>query len=448
MPIFALIDANSFYASCEMAFDPRLKNRPVVVLSNNDGCIVAANAQAKALDAHINHLGDGGYRAARSQSMMFQPYFKVAKLLKQHNTAVFSSNYELYADMSRRLHSTLGEFSPHQEIYSIDESFLELSTLPIDNLSDYARHIKQHIQQTLGLPVAVGIGSTKTLAKLANHLAKKRPDLNGVLDLNALSTPTLQTLLQQVKVGNVWGVGRRLSEQLETQGILTAFDLQQARPKQIRRRFSVVVERIVAELNGQSCLALHEHHPNKQQIVSSRSFGQLVQERDAMKQAVASYTAIAAQKLRQQGSVCQSIGVSIFTPRFQNQLPQYSNSYQIALIYPTDNTVLLSKIALKALQHIWRDGYFYQKAAVTLGGIQPKGALQTDLFAANPRYSGNPKADALMQVMDGLNRRFGKHCVQLANSGLQSQTWRMKREHTSPRYTTRWQELPKAKAVH
>ncbi|MBD3771800.1 MAG: Y-family DNA polymerase [Rhodobacterales bacterium] len=448
MPIFALIDANSFYASCQMAFDPSLKNRPVVVLSNNDGCIVAANAQAKALDAQIHHLGDGGYRAATSQSMMFQPYFKVAKLLQQHRTAVFSSNYELYADMSHRLHSVIGQFSPHQEIYSIDESFLELSDLPIDHLGDYAAEIRRRVWQWLGLPVAVGIGPTKTLAKLANHLAKKRADLNGILDLTALSATTLATLLQQVKVGQVWGVGKQLSQQLEAQGILTARDLQQACPKQIRRRYSVTVERIVAELNGQSCLALHEHHPNKQHIVSSRSFGQLVQELDAMKQAVASYTAIAAQKLRQQGSVCQSVGVSILTPRFQNHLPQYRNSVQIPLIYPSDNSVLLSKIALKGLQQIWRDGYLYQKAAVTLGHITPKGALQTDMFAVNPRYSANPKADALMQVMDSLNRQFGKHSVQLANSGLNTRHWQMKREQLSPRYTTRWEELPKAKAVH
>lgn len=443
MPTFALIDGNSFYASCQIAFQPALQNRPVVVLSNNDGCIVAANAHAKALDQKlVRSLGSGGYHAARTNSMMFQPYFKVAKLLKQHNAAVFSSNYELYADMSQRMHDIIGQFSPHQEIYSIDESFLELSTLPIENLSDYAQQIKQRVHQWLGLPVAVGIASSKTLAKLANHLAKKQPNLNGVLDFGALSPGTQSALLKQVKVGQVWGVGKRLSQQLESRNILTAYDLQQACPKSIRKQFSVNVERIVEELNGQACFSLHETHPNKQQIISSRSFGQLVEQYDLLKQAVASYTATAAHKLRQQNSVCKRLSVFITTPPFQTDRPQYRNLYQIPLIYPSDNSVLLSKVAIKALNHIWKPGYAYQKAAVTLSDLSPKGALQTDLFAPNPRYSGNPKSDQLMQVMDELNHKMGKGTLNLANCGLQQQNlWRMNRKLMSPRYTTRWNEL-------
>lgn len=443
MPIFALIDGNSFYASCQIAFQPALQNRPVVVLSNNDGCIVAANGHAKALDQKlVRSLGSGGYHAARANSMMFQPYFKVAKLLKQHNAAVFSSNYELYADMSQRMHHIIGQFSPHQEIYSIDESFLELSTLPIDNLSDYAQQIKQRVHQWLGLPVAVGIASSKTLAKLANHLAKKQPNLNGVLDFESLSHNTQSLLLKQVKVGQVWGIGKRLSQQLEAKHIHTAYDLQQACPKSIRKQFSVNVERIVAELNGQACFSLHETHPNKQQIISSRSFGQLVESHALMKQAVASYTATAAQKLRQQNSVCKRISVYITTPPFQTDRPQYRNLCQIPLIYPSDNSALLSKVAIKALNQIWKPGYAYQKAAVTLTDLSEKGALQTDLFAPNPRYSGNPKADQLMQVMDELNHKMGKGTLNLANCGLQQQTrWRMNRNLMSPRYTTRWNEL-------
>lgn len=450
MPLFALIDGNAFYASCQIAFQPALAERPVVVLSNNDGCIIAANAHAKALDAQLSQrFGVSGYRAATAQSMMFQPYFKVAKLLKQHNTAVFSSNYELYADMSQRMHRVIGQFSPHQEIYSIDESFLELSSLPIGHPSDYGQQIRQRVRQWLGLPVAVGIAPTKTLAKLANHLAKQSLSFNGVLDWSALPTPTRSAWLKQVKVGKVWGIGKQLSQQLEAQGIHSAYDLQQACPKSIRKRFSVQVERIVLELNGQSCFALNQNPSAKQQIVSSRSFGQKVTDYTSMQQAVASYTATAAHKLRQQGSVCQRLSVTIATSPFQSGQPHYRNTRLIPLIYPTDNSVLLSKMALKALKRLWRPGLEYHKAAVTLSELSPKGALQTDLFAPDPRYSGNPKADRLMQLMDDLNLKMGQGTLNLANSGLtQTHRWKMNRNLMSPRYTTQWNELLRVKAVH
>ncbi|MEA3405324.1 MAG: Y-family DNA polymerase [Pseudomonadota bacterium] len=409
MPTFALIDGNSFYASCQMVFDPSLQNRPVVVLSNNDGCVVAANAIAKSLDKQQDrNFGQGGYHAARTDSMMFQPYFKVAHFLKKNNAAVFSSNYELYADMSQRMHSIIGQFSPHQEIYSIDESFLDLSSLRIQNLTHYGQQIKQRVGQWIGIPVAVGIAPSKTLAKLANHLAKKQPDLNGVLDYSALSESTQTALLKTVKVGNIWGVGKRLSQQLQNNQILTAYDLQQACPKAIRKQYSVNVERIVQELNGQACLLLNETHPNKQQIVSSRSFGTLVTDYNSMKQAVASYTATAAEKLRKQKSTCKRISVFITTHKHKTDKPQYRNLYQIPLIYPTDNSVLLSKMAIRALDHIWLAGYEYQKASVTLSELSDKGALQTDLFAPNPKFSGNIQSDRLMNVVDKLNLKMGR----------------------------------------
>ena len=448
MPLFALIDGNAFYASCQMVFDPSLKNRPVVVLSNNDGCVVAANAQAKLLDKHLaQQYGQGGYHAARSDSMMFQPYFKVATLLKKHHTAVFSSNYELYADMSQRMHTIIGQFSPHQEIYSIDESFIELSCLPIKNLTEYGQTIKQRVAQWIGIPVAVGIAPSKTLAKLANHLAKQQPNLQGVLDYDSLSTSTQAALLKTIKVGKVWGIGKRLAQQLETMQILSAYDLQQACPKSIRKRFSVNVERIVQELNGQACLFLNETHPNKQHIVSSRSFGQLVTDYHFMKQAVASYTATAAGKLRQQKSVCKRICVSLNTHKYKTNQPQYQNSYEIPLIYPTDSSVLLTKMAIRALKHLWLDGYQYQKASVTLSELSDKGALQADLFAPYPTFSGNPQSDKLMYVMDQLNKTMGKGTIQLANTGLQLQThWQMNRSLMSPRYTTHWHELLRVQA--
>lgn len=447
MPTFALIDGNSFYASCQMVFDPSLQNRPVVVLSNNDGCIVAANSIAKSLDQKQNrHFGTGGYHAAHADSMMFQPYFKVAHFLKKNHAAVFSSNYELYADMSQRMHTIIGQFSPHQEVYSIDESFLELSSLHIQDLTDYGHQIKQRVKQWIGIPVAVGIASSKTLAKLANHLAKKQPDLNGVLDFSALSKSTQMALLKTVKVGNIWGVGKRLSQQLQDNQILTAYDLQQACPKAIRKQYSVNVERIVQELNGQACLQLNETHPNKQQIVSSRSFGTLVSDYHSMKQAVASYTATSAEKLRKQQSTCKRISVFITTHKHKPDQPQYRNVYQIPLIYPTDSSVLLSKMAVRALDHIWRSGYEYQKAAVTLSELSDKGALQTDLFAPDPKFSGNTQSDNLMKVMDQLNLKMGRGTVKLANTGLQQQNnWKMNRNLMSPRYTTQWNELLRVK---
>ncbi len=454
MKKYALVDGNSFYASCEIALNPSLTNRPVVVLSNNDGCIVAANSLAKQLDQYLNKpFNQGGYHAARKDSMMFQPYFKVASLLKKHNTAIFSSNYELYADMSQRMHNISAQFSPVQEIYSIDESFLDFSDLLTDDLTRYALQLKNTIRQWIGIPVAVGIGASKTQAKLANHLAKKNQQFQDILDLTSLSKETQDALFKTVKVGNVWGIGKQLSQKLESQNILTAYDLKQCDAKTIRQQFSVNVERILLELNGQACLPFHEYtlanqtnrHAEspveKKQIISSRSFGELVESFDEMRQAVASYTSIAAEKLRKQNGTCKMVTVFITTPPFRDNIAQYHNKISLPMVYPSDSTVLLCKMTLRALKKIWKPGFQYLKASVSLSQISPKSALQTDLFAPNPQFSGNPKSDALMQVMDKMNQTMGKNCLQLANSGLQQQSWKMNRNLMSPRCTTRWNEL-------
>lgn len=443
MPVFALVDANSFYASCEIAFNPKLEKRPVVVLSNNDGCVVAANAIAKDLGKRFPmNYGAGGYQAAKPTSMMFQPYFKVEHFLKRFNTAVFSSNYELYGDMSARMHRMLGKFSARQEIYSIDESFLDLSGMESWNLTDYARTIRHTIKQGLGLPVAVGIGHSKTLAKLANHLAKKTTGFDNVLDLTALSEPALNSLLKQVEIGDVWGIGRKHSARLIEMNITTAYDLKIANLKAMRKQFSVVMERIVMELNGDSCLSLTDVVPNKQQIISSKSFGQPVTDYRYLEQAVATYTAQAAEKLRKQQSTCQYIRVQIRTHPFHRQERFYSNQTTYGLIYPTDNTILLVKMAKRGLKKIYQPGLVYQKAEITLSDIQPKGALQLDVFAPNPQYSANPKSDRLMQVLDGINQKMGSGTLQLGAEGLQEQQhWQMRRNHCSPRYTTRINEI-------
>ena len=448
MPIYALVDGNSFYASCQIAFQPELKNRPVVVLSNNDGCVVAANQIAKQLQKDQSapqNYGSGGYRSATPESMMFQPYFKVAPLLKKHNTVVFSSNYELYADMSQRMHKITAQFASRQEIYSIDESFLDLTQIPKEELTEHGLKLQKRVQQWIGIPVAVGIGYSKTQAKLANHLAKKIPNSNGVLDLTGLQEDSLNTLYKQAKVSSVWGVGRRLSKQLINNGIKTAYDLKTANTKTLRKQFSVNMERTIRELNGEACLKFHETPDDKQNIVSSRSFGTLVTEFEEMRQAVSSYTATAAERLRTQNSCCQMITVWITTPPHQKRYKQYNHQISIPLIYPSDSTILLTKLAHRALKQIWRPGHHYQKASVMLSKIQPKTALQTDLFAPDPQYSGNPKSDRLMNTMDLLNKKMGKHTVQLACNGTHK-NWTMNRRLMSPRYTTRWEDIPSAKA--
>ncbi|MGM0542078.1 MAG: DUF4113 domain-containing protein, partial [Pseudomonadota bacterium] len=291
-----------------------------------------------------------------------------------------------------------------------------------------------------------------TQAKLANHLAKKNPSFKDVLDLTCLSQEMQDALFKTVKVGKVWGVGKQLSQKLESQNILTAYDLKYCDPKTIRQQFSVTLERTLLELNGQACLPFYEHTPDeladthvkktieKKQIISSRSFGQLVEHFDDMRQAVASYTAVAAEKLRGQNGTCQMITVYITTPPYRENIPQYQNHISLPLVYPSDSTVLLSKMGLRALKQIWKPGFQYLKASVSLSKINPKGAIQTDIFAPNPQYSGNSKSDALMLVMDRMNCRMGKGSLQLANSGLQ-QTWKMNRNLLSPRCTTRWDEL-------
>lgn len=445
MSVFALVDANSFYASCQEAFDPALKHRPVVVLSNNDGCIVAANQRAKALDAWLKankrDFGAGGYRAARPESLMYQPYFKVRPYLEKMQAAVFSSNYELYADMSNRLHHILGTFARHQEVYSIDESFLDLSGMPAEELTDYAEEMKRTVWQWIGLPVAVGLGSTRTLAKLANHLAKRHESYRGVLSLVGMQTKTLDFLLKQVEIDDVWGVGRKTSVKLHAQKVNTAYDLKQADLAWVRKHYSIQMVKTVRELRGESCLNL-EAMTQQRQIISSRSFGQAVTTLFDMEQAVATYIARAAEKLRAQNSVCQFVTVYIRTSPFKAKEAFVKNAQTVPLVYPSDNTVLLVKQAKRALRSIWQDGLRYQKAGVVLSGVVKKSAIQLDCFAPDPKFSANPKADALMNVMDGLNKKYGAQTLHLATTRFkQPAAWQMLRNQMSPRFTTRWEEL-------
>ena len=424
--MFALVDGNAFYASCEQVFRPALRGKPIVVLSNNDGCIVAANKEAK-------ELGD----------IMYQPFFQLEAMLNQKGVTVFSSNYELYGDLSHRMHTLLASFAVEQEIYSIDECFLDFRGMRYFDFQSYGQAIKRSVMKQLGLPVAVGIGASKTLAKAANNRAKKIEGFNGVLAFCDLSSIEQDRLLAGMPVADIWGVGRKWCQRLNALGIESALDLKRAPTKKIRKHFNVVLERTVLELNGVPCMDLELIAPDKQQIISSRAFSQMITDYDSMQQAVARYVARAAEKLRQQNGVCRQVSVGITTNAFKQNAPQYHNLASVTLVHPSNHTGHLIERAKRCLQRIWRDGYEYKKAYVMLSDIREHGICQYDLFAARARYSNSPKSDALMAVLDRINARMGRGTCRMATEGVDGKiTWPMKRYKHSPRYTTQWGELP------
>jgi len=427
VPVFALVDCNNFYASCEKLFDPRLKDRPVVVLSNNDGCVVARSAEAKALGVPMG-----------------VPWFKLREDAKRHGIVAFSSNYALYADLSNRVVEVLSKFSPHVEVYSIDESFLELSGFERIEYQVYGAEIRQRVAEWLGLAVCVGIAPTKTLAKLANHAAKKSlAGREGVCDFTAMTPEALNQLFERIEVGEVWGVGRKIGAKLQEMGICTVRQLRDADAELIRSRFSVVLERTVRELRGVSCLELEEVVADKQQIMSSRSFGQLVYDLDELEEAVASYVGKAAEKLRCQNSLAGALQVYIRTNVFKPDVPQYQRSLTLPMPEATSDTRVLTAYALRGLRCIYRAGYGYQKAGITLLNIGPAANQQFSLF---PSAVGlDARSQTLMNVLDGINAKYGRGTMHLAAEGV-GKRWQMRRGNLSPGYTTNWNELAIARA--
>ncbi len=418
----ALVDCNNFYVSCERVFQPRLEHKPVVVLSNNDGCVVARSSEVKALGVKMGI-----------------PFFQIQDLVRQHNIIAFSSNYALYADMSNRVMSILTQFSPHQEIYSIDECFLDLTSFSRIDLTAYGQQIRSRVHQWLGLPVCVGIASTKTLAKLANHIAKKNPCFKSVCNLNTLSPAKTDALFSRIEAGEIWGVGRRIRERLTEMGIHTVSDLRNAEPKAIRHQFGVALERTVMELRGTPCISLEEIAPDKQQIMSSRSFGMPVFALKDLQEAVSKYMSRAAEKLRRQHSLAGAITVYIHTNPHKVREPQYQKSITIPLAESTDNTLTLVNVALIGLEYIYRPGYCYQKAGIMLLNIIHADRKQPDLFStANPQIPG--KSRDLMRCMDHINALMGKNTLRLASAGIE-QDWKARTDRKSPNYTTRWEEL-------
>lgn len=422
-PNFMLVDVNNFYVSCERVFQPKLEKVPVVVLSNNDGCAVARSTEVKALGVKMG-----------------APWFKMSALAKQHNITALSSNYTLYGDMSSRVVSILSEFSPDIEVYSIDESFLRVESVAhlYGGVVSMGQQIRERIKQWTGLPVCVGCGPTKTLAKLANHIAKKNPIFDGVCDLHSLEKRERLQWMSQIEVGEVWGVGRRLATRLYAVGIETVLDLRNTSPAEIRTHFGVVLERTCSELRGISCLALEDIAPNKQQIMCSRSFGTPIENRDELDEAVACYISRAAEKLRRQNSECGAINVFLQTNRFKESEPQYFPSVIVPLPDPTDDTILLTRSALAGLKAMYKTGYRYKKAGVMLTLLTDKSTKQISLFTDTNALERSTK---LMSALDAVNSRYGRDTVRSGASGF-AKRWSMRSENRSPRFTTRWEELP------
>lgn len=417
--MFALCDVNSFYASCETVFRPDLKGRPVVVLSNNDGCVIARSAEAKPF------------------VKMGEPYFKQKEMFRRHGIIAFSSNYELYADMSNRVMTTLEELSPRCEIYSIDEAFCDLTGVRnCRDLTDFGREIRETVLRRTHLTVGVGIAQTKTLAKLANHAAKQwQRQTGGVVDLSNLERQ--RKLMAILPVDEVWGVGRRISKKLEAMGIKTVLQLADTDIRFIRKHFNVVLERTVRELRGEPCLGLEEFAPVKQEIVCSRSFGERITDYEQMRQAICSYAARGAEKLRGEHQYCRFISAFVKTSPFALNEPYYGNSASVKLLTPTQDSRDIITAATKCLDAIWRDGHRYQKAGVMLGDFYSQGVAQLNLFDDNaPRQN----SEKLMEVLDHLNAKDGRGTLYFAGQGIQT-AWQMKREMLSPRYTTRYADL-------
>lgn len=417
--VFALVDVNNFYVSCERVFDWRLLGQPVVVLSNNDGCVVARSNEVKALGVKMG-----------------APWHHLKELAREHSIIALSSNYTLYGDMSRRVMTILAELAPRQEIYSIDECFLDCAGMA--ELFEHGQLIRRRIQKWTGLPVCVGFAPTKTLAKLANYCAKKsHAGAEGVCDFTALPADELQALLARIEVGEVWGVGRRIGEKLQALGIRTVRDLQRADAAMIRDRFGVVLERTMRELRGVSCLALEALSPPKQQIMCSRSFGQEITTIEELRESVLTYVARAAEKLRRQASLTSAVLVFAHTNPFKD-VPQYSKQIVVPLPYPTDDTLLLSRAACAGIERIFVPGYRYKKSGTMLMELQPKAQRQVTLFEDPVAIQ---RRERLNLTLDRINARYGRRAVGLAGAGI-AKAWTMRAGNRTPAYTTDWNQLP------
>ena len=413
MKIFALVDCNNFYASCERVFDPGLKGRAIVVLSNNDGCIVARSNEAKALGIPMG-----------------VPLFEQKAIIKKHDVAVFSSNYQLYGDMSQRVMNSIRLHVPDMEVYSIDEAFLRLDHLQPRNLYEYCKLIRGKILQWTGIPVSIGIGPTKVLAKVANHIAKKQ---NGIFDIR--NRQEQDKILQTLDAGKLWGIAGRWSERLSRMNINKASELRDADPTIIRKHLSVVGERILRELKGQPCIDLESIQPRKS-IMSSKSFGNLLTKKEPLEEALANYAARACEKLRKQKSRAQAVYVFVQTNGFRKTDRQYNNAFTRTLSIPTSDTRVIIDAAKFCLNKIYRQGYRYKKTGIMLLDLIPASLEQKQLF----NNVNHLPSDRMMDIVDLINNDHGPDTLFFGAQGV-AREWKMRCESRSPRYTTQWNEL-------
>lgn len=414
--MYGLCDCNNFYASCERVFNPSLVGRPVVVLSNNDGCVIARSNEAKKLGISMG-----------------QPFFQIERLAEKHDVAIFSSNFALYGDMSRRVIATLRRMVPAAEVYSIDEAFLDLRGIATDALDELGHRISRTVQRNTGIPVSIGIAPTKTLAKIASKLCKQYPRLRGACLM--YRPEDIEKVLRRFPVEDVWGVGRQHRRLLEAAGVRTAYDLTQRSENWIRARLKLPGVRMWKELQGVACIDFENAPPPRKQISVSRSFARELTAYDDVHAAVATFASRCAEKLRDQRSLCSELTVYILTNRFRNDLPQYFDSRTVRLPVATDDTLELVPRATEALRHIFHNGYGYKKAGVILSDLTDRSGVQTDLFDAVDRG----KHARLMAAVDAANRQYGRNKVSVAAQGLHPYV--MNRNHLSRNYTTDWDDI-------
>ena len=418
MSIFALVDCNNFYASCERVFNPSLLGKPIVVLSNNDGCVIARSNEAKELGIPMG-----------------APYYQHKSFIQKNNVKVFSSNYQFYGDMSQRVMKSLRIMLPNQdvEVYSIDEAFLRLDGFVMRDLFDWALGVRNNVLQWTGIPTSIGIAPTKTLSKIANHVAKKQTQ-NGVFDLR--DTDLQEYIMADLPVEELWGISRRWGKKLRSLGISTALQLKNTDPKFIQKKLSIVVERMVYELQGLSCLDL-EKQVAKKSIMSSKSFGTLLKELEPIEQALSTYTVRACEKLRQQGSKAKCLYIFLQTSPFRVDQHQYRNSLKFEFDLPTSDTAIIIRVAKTLLRQIYKYGYYYHKCGVMLFNLVSEEYQQGHFFT-----SQDSSRDRLMRSIDIINESMGRETIFYAAQGVK-QDWKMRRNKLSPRYTTNWQELVK-----
>ena len=411
----ALIDCNSFYASCERIFNPKLLGKPIVVLSNNDGCIITRSAEAKALGIKMG-----------------EPYFKAKKIIEKNNVKVFSSNYSLYGDISQRVMEILLGFSPEVEIYSIDEAFLNFKGFKNHELLTYCKHIRQTIKQWVGIPVSIGVGSTKTLSKIANHLAKKEADYEGICILKG--DEKIEEALNRIEIGDVWGIGRRLSKFLRNYEVRTAKQFAFLDRRWIRKNMGVVGEKIQLELRGVSCLDLELLPSPKKSCCVSRSFSRPIEKIEELQESIANYGSRVAEKIREEGLIAQSMSIFVLTNHFNKKEKQYSSSIKLQLDYPTSDSKLIVKRAVEGIKRIYKEGYRYKKAGIILYELHSSSSVRGLLDYDKPR------TDSLMRSLDEINYRYGSATLRLAAEGIKK-SWHMRREKVSPCYTTSFDQL-------